>query len=73
MLTVAACAMTVLSAVAYTITEGRIDAESVRVSGDAISGALRENGQGKAADVVDCATDVVRVIVKEAGEPPDKS
>ncbi len=70
-LSIAACAMTVLPAIAYTITEGRIDAESVRVSGEAISGTLRENGKDKAADVVDGITDIAEEIVKE-DETPDK-
>lgn len=69
-LSIAACAMTVLPAVAYTITEGRIDAASVRASGDAISDTLRENGQDKAADIVDNLTDIVEEV---AEEPPDQA
>lgn len=69
-LSIAACAMTVLPSIAYTITEGRIDAASVRASGDAISQTLRENGQDKAADIIDNLTDVAEEVV---AEPPDKA
>lgn len=72
-LSIAACAMTVLPAIAYTITEGRIDAESVRASGEAISLVFRENGKDKVADVVDGVTDVVEEIVKETDAPPEGS
>lgn len=70
-LSIAACAMTVLPAVAYTITEGRIDAASVRASGDAISGTLRENGQDKAADIVDNLTDIAEEVVEDQPDRAD--
>lgn len=55
---VAACAMIVIPSIAYTITEGRLDAENIRKSGNAISQMLSENGKAAAAEIMENVTDI---------------
>lgn len=61
---VAACAAVVLPAIAYTITEGRIDAAGIRASGEAIEKTLHDTGKDRAAEIVRHLTTVAEAATE---------
>lgn len=70
---IAACAMIVLPAIAYTITEGKIDAENVKTAGDAIENTLRENGKETAANIAANITDAAVAAAECANDKDSES
>ncbi|MBO5511736.1 MAG: hypothetical protein J6B24_08400, partial [Clostridia bacterium] len=60
--------LTVLSGVAYCIVEGRLDAQAIRVTGNAVADAADALGGEKAADVIEGVTDTMADVFGVAGE-----
>ncbi len=77
--------LTVLSGVAYCIVEGRLDAQAIRTSGNAVADAADALGADKVGDLIEGVTDVVADVVgtnagktvpedgKDEGDEPDNA
>ena len=64
--TLAGAAMTLLSALVYCITEGRIDAASVKQAAQSVSNAAEALGAGEAVQsAIDAAGNIVCAAAKE--------
>ena len=60
--------LTVLSGVAYCVVEGRLDAQAIRTTGNAMANAADALGADKTADVIEGVTDVVADVVGDGAE-----
>ena len=55
--------LTVLSSVAYCVVEGRLDAQAIRATGNAVADAANALGADKAADLIEGVTDTVTDVL----------
>ena len=55
--------LTVLSSVAYCVVEGRLDAQAIRATGNAVADAANALGADQAADLIEGVTDTVADVL----------